>query len=353
MRKENLPGYGYPVLAVWPQLWYEAGRWRMYEYKLKPNGKLAWYKAFIQVDHWVKAEVYESYQEAIEVANLRNAQLLQSIATFEHKPELIRSLELKAIKAIQTKTRLANEEQLMLAEAKRRSQHLPRVDIASLELDDKAESYREQLYEQLLQMPYLRVVFVHSKDDQCILYQEAAKNNKWFKADGLTNRKAEIAERAKIANGFGFSGVEHWGETKAAIRSLLLPRANQLLQLASVQRLLAEALTNGQRVLVAGGYVFWYEEEGQIGWQIKETNRSGETAEETVWREGTIVSKNHGRLVILPFIKESGECVQGHTRNAPHDGPAKPRHPDHYVELPFEVLSDDLMIGLFGELPYE
>ena len=353
MRKENLPGYGYPVLAVWPQLWYEAGRWQMYEYKLKPDGKLAWYKAFIQVDDRVKADVYENYQEAIEVANIRNTQLLQSITTFEHEPELIRSLELKAIKAIQAKTRLANEEQLMLAEAKRRSQHLPRVDIASLELDDKAEGYREQLYEQLLQMPYLQVVFVHSDNNRCILYQKSAQNLKWFKVDALTNRGAEIAERSKIANGFGFSGAEHWGKTKAAIRALLLPRANQLLQLASVQRLLAEARANGRRVLVAGGYVFWYEEEGQIGWQIKENNRSGETAEEAIWREGTIVSKNHGRLVILPFIKESGECVQGHTRNAPHDGPAKPRHPDHYVELPFEVLRDDLMIGLFGELPYE
>ncbi|NKL66942.1 hypothetical protein [Rhizobium leguminosarum] len=29
------------------------------------------------------------------------------------------------------------------------------------------------------------------------------------------------------------------------------------------------------------------------------------------------------------------------------------RHPSQYVEIPFKVLNNDLMIGLFGELPYE
>jgi hypothetical protein len=69
--------------------------------------------------------------------------------------------------------------------------------------------------------------------------------------------------------------------------------------------------------------------------------------------KGTILSKNHGRIVVLPYIKENGERVQGHTKNGPHDGRATPRHPDDHVELPFEALDGDLMIGLFGELPYE
>ena len=39
-------------------------------------------------------------------------------------------------------------------------------------------------------------------------------------------------------------------------------------------------------------------------------------------------------------------------RNAPGDGSALPRHPDHFVDIPFrEQLCGDLMIGLFGELP--
>lgn len=44
---------------------------------------------------------------------------------------------------------------------------------------------------------------------------------------------------------------------------------------------------------------------------------------------------------------------QGHTKNSSHDGKAIPRHPDEYIELAFEILSGDLMIGLLGELPYE
>ena len=39
----------------------------------------------------------------------------------------------------------------------------------------------------------------------------------------------------------------------------------------------------------------------------------------------------------FPYIKVNGEKVQGHTKNAPHDGKAKPRHPSEYVELPFLV----------------
>jgi hypothetical protein len=42
-------------------------------------------------------------------------------------------------------------------------------------------------------------------------------------------RAAMTAERAKIANGFSHSATAHWGKTKAKIREILLPRANQLL----------------------------------------------------------------------------------------------------------------------------
>jgi hypothetical protein len=81
----------------------------------------------------------------------------------------------------------------------------------------------------------------------------------------------------------------------------------------------------------------------------KPTSESGNT----IWYKGTILSKNHGRIVVLPYIKENGERVQGHTKNGPHHGRATPRQPDEHVELPFEVLDGYLMIGLFGELPYE
>ncbi|UQV18974.1 hypothetical protein MU852_03655 [Brevundimonas albigilva] len=117
--------------------------------------------------------------------------------------------------------------------------------------------------------------------------------------------------------------------------------------------MLAEALARGERMLVSNGIVFWYEPDGQLGWMVKSTTSDKGEDGATLWREGTILSTNHGRLVVLPYIKENGEFVRGHTKNGPGDGRAKPRHPDHYVEIPFRELKGDLMIGLFGELPYE
>jgi hypothetical protein len=117
--------------------------------------------------------------------------------------------------------------------------------------------------------------------------------------------------------------------------------------------LLAESLARGERVLVSNGIVFWYEDDGGIGWQVKATSSTRESEGATLWKEGTIRSTNHGRLVILPYIKEDGEHVRGHTKNGPNDGPSEPRHPDHYVDIPFSQFDGDLMIGLFGELSYE
>jgi hypothetical protein len=45
--------------------------------------------------------------------------------------------------------------------------------------------------------------------------------------------------------------------------------------------------------------------------------------------------------------------VRGHTRHVRGDGTARDRHPDHYVEIPFEVVKGDLMVGLHGEMFYE
>jgi len=101
--------------------------------------------------------------------------------------------------------------------------------------------------------------------------------------------------------------------------------------------MLADARMRGQRVLVCAGFVFWYEDDGVVPrWVVKSTG--GESSSEegnTLWHEGTILSKNHGRIVVLPYIKENGEKVQGHKRNAPHDGKALPLNPDQYVYLPF------------------
>ncbi|MGE1152240.1 hypothetical protein [Pseudomonas kitaguniensis] len=142
----------------------------------------------------------------------------------------------------------------------------------------------------------------------------------WEQIGALSPKRSQICLREVTAKGFGLSGADHWGRTKAQIRALLLPRANQLLQLASVKQMLAEARMRGQRVLVCGGFVFWYEDDGVPQWVLKNTGGDSSSDEgNTLWHEGTILSKNHGRIVVPPYIKESGEKVQGHTKNAPHD----------------------------------
>ncbi|WP_417784192.1 hypothetical protein [Terasakiella pusilla] len=354
MTPEQMDGYGLTTLAVWPEPWHENEGWLMHEYKVKKNGELQWYVSYVPTESGhVKASFFNNFDEASKVANSKNEILKQELQLLNLSPELLRSYELKAEKAITAKSRLAHEERLMLAEAIKKWKNAPPVSPKVLDLPPPTEEFREQLATILNTMPYLdRVILKNGAGQRRIIFRQGS-NLRWSKPYDVTKRNARFAYRAKIANGFDLRTEAHWGKTKAAIRQLLLPRANELLQLSHVRQMLDEELSQGRKVLVAGSYVFWYEDDGQIGWQVKIRESSASSKGVTLWREGTILSKNHGRLVILPYIKENGEFVKGHTKNAPNDGKAKPRHKNHYIELPFEVLSDDLMIGLFGELPYE
>ena len=344
------------ILAVWPFYKPLFGMWFMQELVDKDDLPPKWRDRFIPCENdGVRADLFPDCDAAIAAADVLNPILRKELSTRVSDPDKRRSIELKIDKSLQAKRRLQDEEALMLAEAIRRHSEDPRPDAASLQLAAKAEPYRQDLAEQLNAMPYLSIAQVGWEDGRWrkhkLLYKDA--KGVWSKPYTAGERAAVTSERAKIANGFGISASAHWGKTKARIRRILLPRANQLLQLASVQRLLAEALARGERVLVSNGIVFWYEEEGGIGWQVKETGSTNDSEGATIWREGTIRSTNHGRLVILPYVKEDGEKVRGHTRNGPGDGRAMPRHPDHYVDIPFSLYNGDLMIGLFGELPYE
>ncbi|MFH5926732.1 hypothetical protein [Roseomonas xinghualingensis] len=169
-----------------------------------------------------------------------------------------------------------------------------------------------------------------------------------------TAREKEIARRARIADGFGFDPESNWAVTKGEIRKILKPRANELLEQASIKRLLDEALAAGKRCLVAGNVVFWYEQR-DLCWEVKKVAPRPLKDQEgsALWLEGKILSTNHGRLIILPYRKSNGQLIPGHTKNSRNDGPARKRHPDHYVEIPFEVVKGDLMVGLHGEMFYE
>ncbi|HBY87312.1 MAG TPA: hypothetical protein DEO86_15715 [Colwellia sp.] len=351
MRLEQMPGYSLPTLAAWPKPWFETSSWQMYELKLCKDDSLKWYRGCIEIktEH-VKADIYNTYKLAVEAAVERNIELSEKITNLNLPKSKKESLLLKVEKMVTSQSRLFGEEQLMLSEGIRRHQKTPRPFPSNIILPDNCGSLLEPLMEILQETPYIK--FVRFNRYGTSLFRE--KEHDWSTRAIHTKQTAKYFYREKIAAAFGLNGTEHWGKTKSKIREMLLPRANQLLQLASVKRILAEAEQHGKKIVVASGFVFWFEESDNVGWIVKEVSYSeAEKSGNTLWKKGTILSKNHGRIVVLPYVKENGEYVQGHTKNAPHDGKAKPRHPKEYVELPYEVLEDDLMIGLFGELKYE
>lgn len=341
-----------PILAVWPSYRPLFERHFMIELVATDVGGVRWRdrrvpddKGFVRLDH------HPDRATAIAAAEHLNPTLAADLAARDI-PELDKtSLTLKVRKALQARQRLDDEEALMLAEAVRRHRDTPRQLPDQLRLHADAEPFRTALAKELETYPYLRMAFLHVPSRSVVLYRDAT--DLWSKPYPAGEKSAVTAMRARIANGFKFHQDQHWGQVKARIRAELLPRANQLLQLASVQRMLAEALERGEHVLVSNGIVFWYEPDGQLGWMVKATTSDKGEDGATLWREGTILSTNHGRLVVLPYVKENGDLVRGHTKNGPGDGRAKPRHPSQYVEIPFHELKGDLMIGLFGELPYE
>nr|WP_315526571.1 hypothetical protein [uncultured Achromobacter sp.] len=353
MFMHQMPGYGEPTLACWPAIQFQTGKWKLQEYKLKRDGSLLWRDAFEEHEGHARAVWYDSYEHARAEAEARNPALLKAIRNLAIDEEVQTSLQLKARKAIYVKMRLHDEEILMRQEAARRTQGLAVPDINQLVLSAEGENYRSSLHVELSRAPFLPLVIVSDQHRRVLFYKNSKQEFAWKGPLSLTQKKFHYAERAYIAVPFGMSPTHHWGKAKAQIRQMLLPRANQLLELASVKRILADLEREGIKVAVVGSYAFWYETNGEIGWSVKEISSEGKGSEETVWREGTIHSRNHGRIIVLPYVKENGELVKGHTKNSPNDGPAKPRHPSQYLDLPFKTLSGDLMRGLFGELPYE
>lgn len=261
------------------------------------------------------------------------------------------SLQLRALKARQSHQRLQQEEELMLVIGRARGLSETPAAMLPARLHPDDEPYRTEIETALIQYPYIRSIALGDGRRRRIVRRH--DDGSWSKSF-LANRKGlRGAHRAPIANGFGLNEFDHYGRTKAAIRQMLLPEASRILTMRGVQQLLADALARGKRAVVWGSYVFWYEQ-GGIGWQVKERSGNSDSEDdEAIWFEGKIHSVNFGRIVVLPYIKSNGERVRGHTKNAPHDGAAKPRPPGEELILEFEQLDGDLMRGLLGEFRYE
>lgn len=270
-----------------------------------------------------------------------------------------KSERLKREKDAAKLARRIGEEDLMRAAAITRHKGALRVPTEAITGEFAAERHRDEIVSATQEMPYLRHIYCRSAWPERLYVSDDGLSWRVDWTDtkhkfGPPQAKArEVGRRAQVAEGFGFEARANWGQTKAAIRRILKPRANELLEQASVRRLLDEALANGRKCLIWGNVAFWYEETGLTWKVLKVGQRDGAERGDIIWYEGTILSINHGRIIVLPYRKADGTEVSGHTKNSKADGPARPRHPSQYVEIPFERLDGDTMVGLHGELPYE
>lgn len=201
----------------------------------------------------------------MEAADEFNSRTSELVVKAVPDPVLQSSTTLKVEKALTAARRIQGEEELMEREAVKRNAHLPRLSVQELKLHNTMESLRQPLHEELERAPYVDVVAL-PQFNTCL---RRIDDHTWEQIGALSPKRSQICLREVTAKGFGLSGADHWGRTKAQIRALLLPRANQLLQLASVKQMLAEARMRGQRVLVCGGFVFWYEDDGVRRWVLK------------------------------------------------------------------------------------
>lgn len=333
------------TLAVWPSYRPLEDRWGLEELFYRGERAPQWrnYHAPHGSAH------HPDEATAKSAADKLNHDLRAAFDARQMDPRLKTSLRLKVLKRVHAKARLADEEKHMLAEGQRRHRAATHIDPAELKLSDASARFRDELARQLSEMPYLEMALVGAPGSRHVIYRRS--DGVWSKPYWASERSAAQAVRARIANGFDFSAKDHWGLVKAAIRKILLPGARPVLGDPRFQACLADALAEGTRVLVWNDIVFWYEEDGSSWQEKRSAARKG--VGPILWREGTIVSVNHGRIVVLPYIKEDGTKVHGHTRNAAGEGPSKPRHPGRHLNIPFKRLKDDQTFDLRGTLHYE
>ena len=188
----------------------------MHSLKLRSDGSLHWFRQY--VDRGMPGHAfnddYDDYQTAREAAVELNKNLSVNLDALSIPDAHKESLRLKADKALMAKSRLMDEEHLMYQVAVRKHASDPRPTIDELVIDSKFESIRQPLHSILSEMPYLHYVYLPTFH---VLLNRIAQNT-W---NCTYENRAEFAKRCyqeRIARGFGFSGTDHWGKTKSAIR---------------------------------------------------------------------------------------------------------------------------------------
>lgn len=301
--------------------------------------------------HWLL-----SAQRRISPSDLKAAYLSGNLTSIElaaawkraskARREHDRSEELKAQKAQEQKDRLERDLQFLLAKALEESNRAGYSVPArhALAIDDEGDveaSVLDTIHAELARRPYLRHVAA----------QTAGFLQLWTSQDGLVwkqwgryekwERKHLIALRAKATDAFGEDPMDHWGRVRGRLLERLKDPKLDTLQREDVKLRLAEARSRGVEFVVIGKIGFFWDSSSN-DWQRREVERAdvqgGGATGSRLWREGRIISNNHGRVVVLPFIKEDGTKTEGHTRNAPYQGPAEPR--PESIEIPFAIYDD-------------
>ncbi|HEY8612574.1 MAG TPA: hypothetical protein VIL69_14965 [Roseomonas sp.] len=199
------------------------------------------------------------------------------------------------------------------------------------------EDVLEQIHEVLSGEPWLRHLIVRQEGWPNLLSSEDGLHWQEKCRSFPVSSRTDKARMAALADAYG--PVVDWNSPWHIIRPRLLTviksKELDLLHRADVLAALDRARQVGKELVVFGHVAYqWVDGE----WRLREVvrrDRNGRSPGATLWVQGPIVSRNYGRIIILPFIKSDGTENSGYTRNSPYEGEAPPRAEPKLI--PFEV----------------